>query len=222
MLLKENIELININGYFINIILIGSDEYKEKTLKLLNENEFSVMDDQFSYMKKMVELDRKNLILNEKNEGFSKRKQKFLQIEKNVINFILSETSENGSGPSYFGLFPTKDSLNKINEFISKEKGDSFITQKTPLHVTTYFHGGKKLEKTFEELNFFKLFKVKVLGLTTNKAGYALKVHCNELSGDHITLSTNEGFKPVDVGKSEELEFIPNEFEIECLYLPYY
>ena len=190
--LKETISLLNNNGYNLNLLLSGDTDFKKKiTEEHINEN------------------------LNENlNEITKKNFRELLKSEKNTINIILTNIPENGKGPSYFGMFPTKDSLEKIFQNYSE-----FITQKTPLHVTCKFHGGKLYNN--DEKGLFQLYKVKVLGLTRNKAGYALKVQC-DLGGDHITLSTNEGFKPVDVGKSEELEFISNEFEIECLYLPYF
>lgn len=215
----ESIKKTKESGYRVNVILSGDDKFRNEMLKGFDE-EFSQITDKKDFL--LEENNEKHLILNLENK---KRKdfQDCLIVDSLTINFVLSQTPENGKGPSYFGLFPIQSSLKLIYNNVPKE----IITQKTPLHVTSYFHGGRLFDCDLE-LNkdilskLGNIFEVKVLGIVKNKAGYALRVDCGSNPGNHITLGTNEGFKPVDVGTSEDIEFLSKEFMIECLFIPYY
>jgi hypothetical protein len=109
------------------------------------------------------------------------------------------------TSPLYYGLFVTSDQLPNHEAFA--------FTQTTPLHVTILFVGNKPkkgegaaaLEAIHgivgQELTFG------VTGVSINEAGKALVVAVPEKitpSCPHITLTTNKGYKPVQVGKMIE------------------
>lgn len=123
-------------------------------------------------------------------------------------------------GPMYLGCFMKRDDLNKILT-------DLFLplpTQKAPLHVTCLFIQGKEdlITKHKQSQEYGKRVTVQILGYSENEAGRALLVEC-PMGGNHITLHTHEGKKPVDVGKAMTASntmmwYSPRS--IECLYMP--
>ena len=114
-------------------------------------------------------------------------------------------------GPMYYGIFVSKKEYE--NTF-----GNSLpYTQTTPLHCTCMFVGGNKKMKVPDEVigSVGKNFVIEITGLSNSQSGQGLVVcnksmdqkgfHGNPLT-PHITLSTNQGFKPVDVGKQITVE----------------
>jgi len=98
--------------------------------------------------------------------------------------------------PLYYGLF-LKDQV-KTEDFA----GD----QKTALHVTCKFVGGdtRKDYPTLEARGLGNTEEITVIGISTNPAGRALVVLRRtetEVDIAHVTLSTNNGFTPVEVGQ---------------------
>ncbi len=107
--------------------------------------------------------------------------------------------------PMYYGIFVSAQEYVKV---INKP-----YTQKTPLHVTCLFVGGnKKLlipKQVTDSINH--PINVKIRGISMSLGGEGLvvcPVDGNSFPGiegqpstPHITLSTFQGYKPVDVGK---------------------
>ncbi len=209
-------------NYNVNIILYGSEIFRTSYILKL-KNDIMISEIQI--------YDNKNDFYNDKSSKIKvynvleKIKKFFMEIKDDLINIILSETNENGLCPSYFGLFPTKSSLKIIKDNLQSINTFPIITQKTPLHITILFNGNRKiLFDKISDLNLNKISTIKVLGLYKNKAGYGLKIENDKeiLFQRHITLCTYDGYKPVDVGILEHTEFIPNEYFIDCIYVPYF
>jgi hypothetical protein len=122
------------------------------------------------------------------------------------------------SSPAYYGLFPTKEYITSLCKVYNLD-----VTQRTPLHITVKFVGGDNKKNTPDRP---ELLGTKVLfsitGYSTSEAGHCLVTKSNELSGNHITLHTNEKFKPADVGKliTESNTSPINETFMIGLYLP--
>ena len=124
------------------------------------------------------------------------------------------------SAPAYYGLFPLDSDLAPIisSNALAQE-------QKTPLHVTAFFVGGaiaKDLAPYPELLN--SVVDLEIVGYSVSEAGKSL-VTKSVIPGNHITLSTNKGFKPVDVGtgiKPENTTSLANSVVIKAVYLPFY
>lgn len=95
--------------------------------------------------------------------------------------------------PMYYGVFVGNEEVKKVLESNKLE-----VNQKTPLHITSYYLGGKKAETKFD---LGREVKVDLTGYSVNDAGTCLLVFVDGINGNHITLSTNPGKKPVDVGK---------------------
>jgi hypothetical protein len=89
------------------------------------------------------------------------------------------------------------------------------------LHITCKFVGGAKGYKL--ESSIGKRVKFDVLGISTHAAGSALVVKPKDgFGGNHITLTTNDGFKPVDVGTGiteENTVKFPEPVELEGVFL---
>lgn len=111
--------------------------------------------------------------------------------------------------PSYYGVFVDPADI------------DIPFTQKTPLHLTCKFVGGdvrQDIPPFREKLGM--MVPVSITGLSKNLAGDAL-IATSDLGGTHITLITNPGCKPVDVGENlQQVEVF--EKKIIGYYLPYY
>ena len=95
--------------------------------------------------------------------------------------------------PMYYGVFVGNEEVKKVLESNKLE-----VNQKTPLHITSYYLGGKKAETKFD---LGREVKVDLTGYSVNDAGTCLLVFVDGINGNHVTLSTNPGKKPVDVGK---------------------
>jgi hypothetical protein len=122
--------------------------------------------------------------------------------------------------PAYYGLFPYKTFLLAV---IKSLNINLQVTQKTPLHVTVKFVGGDKKKDNPDHpdlLGTEVLFSI--VGYSINEAGHCLVVEVKQLDGNHITLHTNENFKPADVGKGiNENNITPVNMVIQSgLYLP--
>lgn len=111
--------------------------------------------------------------------------------------------------PQYIGLFVKKESLPIEGK------------QKTPYHITLKYIGCKKMDHdlNYNPENFM------IVGLSKNKAGDALVVELNPgletKNVPHITLTTNEGFSPVDVGKNINLDELERlKIDVEGFILP--
>ncbi len=125
------------------------------------------------------------------------------------------------SAPSYYGLFPLVDSIAPtiIDMPVT-------VSQKTPPHVTVFFVGGAAANNTPpapELLN--EVIDFKVVGYSKSSAGDCLVTECEQLPGNHITLSTLDGFKPVDVGKAigvSNTTSLASPLTVSAMYLPYF
>jgi gluconate kinase len=134
--------------------------------------------------------------------------------------------------PMYVGCFASRENIAKLlkgaaDDIINK------ITQKTPLHVTCKFVGGKAEEMPDSVCGNSHLgssaeeqgengMDINVTGYSENKAGLCLVVDC-PIGGNHITLSTNATFKPVDVGKTvtkENTVMFDKPLILKCVVSP--
>jgi hypothetical protein len=135
----------------------------------------------------------------------------------NSIRLILTKTPP---APAYYGLFPLESDIRPI-----ASDNKLSIHQKTPLHVTVLFVGGstnKNIPPMPHLLN--KVVDVQIIGYSISEAGQCL-VTSQELPGNHITLSTNMTFKPVDVGKqitSENTHMFQAPILVKAAYLPFF
>lgn len=124
------------------------------------------------------------------------------------------------SAPAYYGLFPLDSDLTPIisANVLTQE-------QNTPPHVTAFFVGGalaKNSAPNFELLN--SVVDLEIVGYSVSDAGKCF-VTKSVVPGNHITLSTNKEFKPVDVGtniKPENTTIFANPIVIKAVYLPFY
>lgn len=204
-------------GYKIFVLLIGESGSGKSTTRrcLLNDlnkcgvnhslyyslddlEKFTVSDSQF----KILELNQfkgANVFLNSaRNYGY--------------ISLILEVgKSENKIPyPLYYGVFVSSEEFKRVFGCLYK------YTQTTPLHITCHYVGGSK-KKGIPQNVLDKVGKptlIRVIGLSKNQAGDGLVVQEVVKNGfvgieekviPHITLSTNEKFKPVDVGKKIDL-----------------
>ncbi len=121
--------------------------------------------------------------------------------------------------PSYYGIFPSRSSVRDITP------ANIPIEQKTPLHITCKFVGGNVAnDQPLSEELLGTIVAFEVLGISEHDAGYAL-VTRSELGGNHITLTTKPGFKPVDVGTritSENTKLFDAPVTLTGMYLPFY
>jgi hypothetical protein len=123
------------------------------------------------------------------------------------------------SAPAYFGVFPNKNEISILMPYLN-------ITQTTPLHITVKFLGGRSADITLDDMKQIgKFADFEVTGVSSSEAGSCLvtKFKEDDLNGNHITLSTNSGFKPVDVGKSitaDNTRELDSAVELRGIYLP--
>jgi len=118
--------------------------------------------------------------------------------------------------PSYYGVFFKTSDLEKI-----PSRG---VTQQTPLHVTFLF--SREIYHTFMII-IGKTEKFSIIGEKTCQAGRCLlvtlnddqkKLYKNEVK-PHITVHTEFGFSPVNVGFSPgEETLFPQAFEVSGMY----
>lgn len=109
--------------------------------------------------------------------------------------------------PMYYGVFISKEEHQKVFK-------DSIpYTQTTPLHCTCLFVGGNRKMKIPDPVidSVGKEFLIEVTGLSNSQSGQGfVVVRKDGFPGNpetpHITLTTNKGFKPVDVGKQITIE----------------
>jgi len=107
--------------------------------------------------------------------------------------------------PVYYGIFFTESTMQKLlADFQLAEKEQDYkLVQKTVFHVTLFF-GKEQFESNQSQISTIGTkYSVKIISFCTNAAGKYIKVQVNEFEnilGLHITLETNQGFKPVDVG----------------------
>ncbi len=124
--------------------------------------------------------------------------------------------------PQYSGIFFSEDTIGGLlNEC---EIGYEPI-QKTPLHVTLFFGRDQINSPTCKSIPIGKQFTVNVVSFCTSKAGKFFKVLIDgfeDRTNLHITLETNEGYKPVEVGRMpSEISFNINK-EISGIFGPIY
>lgn len=124
------------------------------------------------------------------------------------------------SAPAYYGLFPLDSDLVPLiaKNVLTQE-------QKTPPHVTAFFVGGALAKDSAPNPDLLnKIIDLTIIGYSVSDAGQCLVTN-SVVPGNHITLSTNEGFKPVDVGtsiKPENTTMLENPVVIKAVYLPFY
>lgn len=122
--------------------------------------------------------------------------------------------------PAYYGLFPINSDLQPLLKQYNLTQ-----TQKTPPHVTTYFVGGTMNNNSPPDSNLLNnIVDITITGYSISEAGQCLIV-TSAIPGNHITLTTNNGFKPVDVGKQISVKNTTNlitNVTIPALYLPFY
>jgi cytidylate kinase len=106
--------------------------------------------------------------------------------------------------PTYYGLFPTPQEVEHLADSLRLSH-----TQKTPPHVTVHFVGGSaQLNNPPYADRLGDEIQLLITGYSRNIAGECLVVE-HELQEQvtqerkpHITLSTIDGYKPVDVGQN--------------------
>jgi hypothetical protein len=119
--------------------------------------------------------------------------------------------------PSYVGLF---FNLSDIQKIIDRPDVNLTITQKSPIHVTVNFIGGNK---KFVDKYTYGPTKVKIIGYSDNLAGTCLLTQHDDLPGNHITLSTDISYKPVDVGINitpENSTLFDEPVIVDCILAP--
>lgn len=130
--------------------------------------------------------------------------------------------------PAYYGLFPRPTMI----EMFSNHYKLNF-SQETPPHVTCLFVGGDVAsDKPPHPELLGDYFDINVVGYSVNPAGSCLLVdasnlpdNAGSLPGNHITLSTNLTFKPVDVGRqvtAENSVIFDNPHPLAVVYTPYF
>lgn len=143
--------------------------------------------------------------------------------EMNAKAFIRGQPA-----PMYEGIFITKEELK--NAFDEHKYEHIEPTQEAPLHITVNYVGGAKNRQVGGAKNrqvderFGTSIGFNIIGRSTHIAGIGLVVIPNGgVSGNHITLTTNDGFKPVDVGtnitEANTVKF-PSEMSLVGLFLP--
>ena len=101
--------------------------------------------------------------------------------------------------PIYYGVLFREDVVANL----LKECGIDYVpVQRTILHVTMFYGREQVHSLACRSIAVGKEYTVRVDSLCTSKAGKFLKVSMDDFvrGGLHITLETNQGFKPVDVG----------------------
>jgi hypothetical protein len=139
-----------------------------------------------------------------------------------AVSIVLnSQDTKKESIPMYYGLFPKTSDINKI----IRDMGMTTDTT-TPFHITVQYVGGSAKNNIVEHAELLGSETVfYVVGYSTNIAGVCLKTKHPQLSGNHITISVSDGFKPAHVGTEMTLQ---NSFEfathipVHALYLPMY
>lgn len=138
------------------------------------------------------------------------------KVSEEVIVKMLKKFSP--SDPAYYGLFPLEEQVKTIVTSLGLT-----YTQQKPAHVTVCFLGGKNtIVSNQESVNM--TVDVTVIGYSTSDAGQCLVV-TTPLGGNHITLTTNTGYKPYEVGTSitsENTTLLPTPVTIKAVYVPYY
>lgn len=117
--------------------------------------------------------------------------------------------------PAYYGLFVKPADVKKLTA------GLSYTQVKAP-HVTLVYVGGRH-ENDVRPSCFNKVVDVNVIGHSITAAGHCLVVQSNPTAPlRHITLSTNDGYKPVDVGINMQVEKWPQATVLQAVCAPYY
>lgn len=138
------------------------------------------------------------------------------------VNIVLNRAdAKKEAVPQYYGLFPKTDDVNKILRDMILSSNNT-----TPFHVTVHFVGGSpKLNIAPLPELLGTITTLNITGYSTNIAGACLTTSHPQLSGNHITISVNDGFKPMHVGTEITLQnsfrFV-HPIQINAMYLPMY
>jgi len=192
-------------GYNVRIIMLSATDDDKKSIKQLLEDEYKrayiFTSDEETF--KTLPLKLRVFELDEYNK--KKIKSVFGRFNINVLLDYRKDKNPE-IHPAYIGLFPN---LSDLHNILVDEKLVDRYTQDTPLHVTVEYLGGKLGTK--EEYPYGRICELEITGYSENKAGICLIAKpSDELSGNHITLGTNEKFTPTDVGKEIAPENIKN------------
>jgi hypothetical protein len=119
--------------------------------------------------------------------------------------------------PLYFGIFVPDIKLPYM-----------CTTQDTLLHVTCLFMNNKvEVPESFDQY-IGHTINLNIIGISFNKSGYCLMVErnhplLNDVQNPHITLHTNPGSRPVDVGKNAvEPIMFSTPIEVTGVFSPYW
>lgn len=157
--------------------------------------------------------------------GEMKKDNEFFTSYVGHLQFVLSKLEETGYMiPMYYGIFPKYSNVIDILAYTTQ---NIVVSQSTPLHVTVLFVGGQKAK----DINHYCLNKnvdMSVVGVSENEAGNALVISLPEhfnVKNAHITLGTNTGFKPVNVGEkisSENTTIFETPLVLSGVFLPFF
>ena len=128
----------------------------------------------------------------------------------------------------YYGIFPKMQDITKLIDQHPDIFHGCVLDQKTPLHVTVVYVGGdatKDIPPSGTMLGSFVSFEA--IGVSKNEAGWAIVVESKLVLSHvgHITLSTNQGKKPMDVGENINMGSIrrfKESISMSGILLPYY
>jgi hypothetical protein len=143
----------------------------------------------------------------------------FANVERSMCIILSTKMGTKPQLPAYYGLFPLA-----IGDLVAKFQ----LTNKqlTPPHVTVHFVGGaaaKDVPPNQELMDTVQ--KLRIVGYSTHDAGQCLVTSHELLPGNHITLTTNAQFKPVDVGTgitTDNTVAIDPVQQIDAIYLPFF
>ena len=232
--LKDFLEHCNINteifstdsffctdaGYKYDPTLLGAHREKNLAAACASKARVIVIDDSNlspnDYAKyKANMLDRIVIVLSCK----PKTPEELLHNARNVTLKQLEKMCEkyNPASPAYIGGFVSHTDL---AQFVSE------ITQIQPSHLTEWFIGGN--HRKLREFNFALLNKpytFYITGISRTAAGVGLvcSADIHSESTPHITLSVNDGFKAVDVGRQinvDTMERFPEPIKLTAMRLP--
>jgi len=139
--------------------------------------------------------------------------------DRNQLITLIYTTNSKPILPFYYGLFMDTTTLVTL-----ATEHELALTQTKPLHVTVKFAGGKAVDIPRSDL-LGSVVKLTINGFSINPAGTCFITSCTDLPGNHITLSTNEGFSPVNVGEQitvTNMVTLEKPLTIEAVYMPFW
>jgi hypothetical protein len=130
-----------------------------------------------------------------------------------ILDRMMNKYSKGFFFPAYTGIFPCREEINKLFPKI--------VEQVTPLHITCQYIGNRPGTTLQLPLPLGSRVNIEIKGISRNEHGVALVCSSPEFEGNHITITTKKGSKPVDVGKAirdDNTEYLANCIEVEGIF----